>query len=254
MPTPIKIIGYGWIPDLPDYQDRKFSVAAPVSEPAGSLNVEWLPPVFNQGRLGSCTGASSARGWVGYLLNKEGQPHVMSPLFAYYNGRLFGGTTSSDSGASIRNVIKGVVKYGVCADELWPYDIVKFAVKPTDRAYKDAHFTTLDSYERIDSEGPERINAAKAAILDGHPIHFGFTVYENFESVEVARTGNMPMPSGDVVGGHAVWVWSYDNSRGFRIRNSWGPDWGIHGDFWMPFEYFQNPDLVSDIWVLKTVT
>lgn len=193
-----------------------------------------------------------------YLIAKETQPfHEMSALFAYWNARFLEGNEKSDSGAQIRDVVKGIIKYGLCADSLWPYDIAKFAIRPNDRAFRDAHFTVLQSYERIDQTGEARVHAAKQAILDGWPVIFGFSVYSYFETQQMAQGGvlRLPQPSEDLVGGHAVWAWAYDDSRAaFRIRNSWGSGWGIDGDFWMPYDYFASPDLVADIWVLKSVS
>src|SRR6266700_3214177 len=253
----MKIQRYGWIPDFPDRtNDRVFVPKALRLDPAGNLPVNLLPPVFNQGHLGSCTGASTGRGSIMYLIAKENQPrNMMSALFAYYNARLLEGNQKSDVGAQIRDVLKGIIKYGLCAESLHPYVETSFAIKPSDKAYHDGSFTEVDSYERIDEVGSARLTPAKAAIAQGWPINFGFTVYESFESQEVARTGLMPMPlsSEAVVGGHAVWAFAYDDSRGFRIRNSWGPDWGIHGDFWMPYDYFANDGLVTDLWVPKSV-
>lgn len=259
MPTPRRVYGYGWVRDIPDRDDLQYRLVAPVApQPsAGNLNPQWLPPVFNQGRLGSCTGASSSRATM-YLIAKEQQPfHEMSALFAYWNARFLEGNEKNDSGAQIRDVVKGIIKYGLCADSLWPYDITKFAIRPSERAFKDAHFTVLESYERIVETGDARIQAAKQAILDGWPIIFGFVVYQFFETELMAQEGvlRMPRPGENIKGGHAVWNWAYDDSRGaVRIRNSWGSEWGIGGDFWMPYGYFADPHLVSDIWVLKTVS
>src|SRR6266568_5304650 len=198
----MKIAKYGWIPDLPNRPgeeggDRIFRPMALRLDAEGGLNPELIPPKFNQLTIGSCTGSSSGRGWGMYLTAKEGQPRTpLSALFPYFNGRLQEGTTASDSGCQIRDVIKGIIKYGLCAESLCPYDITKFAVKPSDRAYRDAHFTVLDSYERIVETGPKRVLHAKTALAQGWPVAFGFTVYESFESRSVAHSGVVPMPLG----------------------------------------------------------
>jgi len=38
------------------------------------------------------------------------------------------------------------------------------------------------------------VNHLKRALMSGFPFVFGFTVYESFESEEVAKTGMVPMP------------------------------------------------------------
>ncbi len=40
------------------------------------------------------------------------------------------------------------------------------------------------------------------------------------------------------------------NRQLFRVRNSWGVNWGMNGDFYIPFDYLMNPDLAEDFWVL----
>ena len=57
----------------------------------------------------------------------------------------------------------------------------------------------------------------------------------------VAETGILSMPSdpSHPIGGHEVVAVGYDQSkRMLKIRNSWGPTWGLAGYFWMPYEYY----------------
>ena len=85
---------------------------------------------------------------------------------------------------------------------------------------------------------------------------FGFTVYESFETEDVANSGEMPMPSPDekCLGGHAVVCVGYDDEiQRFIIRNSWGSGWGQNGYFTMPYEYLTNSGLAADLWTIKDV-
>ena len=82
---------------------------------------------------------------------------------------------------------------------------------------------------------------------------FGFTVYESFESPEVASTGVVPYPKRgeSVLGGHAVCIAGYDAARKvFIVRNSYGDQWGKAGYFEMPFKYVTSKSLASDFWVI----
>lgn len=199
-----------------------------------------------------------------FLAAHEGQPTTpLSALFAYYNGRVIENSVNEDSGCEIRDVVKGITKLGLCAERLYPYDIRRFAVKPSARAYRDGHFTLLSKYQRIEPSGSARLLQLKTSIAIGSPVLFGFAVYESFDSDAVAKTGLLPMPgrSESQVGGHAVWAWAWDDNKvvlgqkgAARIRNSWGADWGDKGDFWMPYAYLQNPDLCDDFWSLSTIT
>jgi C1A family cysteine protease len=81
-------------------------------------------------------------------------------------------------------------------------------------------------------------------------IGFGFTVYESFESAEVAKTGIVPMPGpGErTVGGHEVLAVGYlrDMPHHVLVRNHWAADWGLGGYFLMPWAYLLTPSLASD--------
>ena len=57
----------------------------------------------------------------------------------------------------------------------------------------------------------------------------GIKLFQSFEAGEVASSGHVPMPQhGEAsVGGHAVCMVGYDDSRRvFIVRNSWGASWG----------------------------
>ncbi len=90
-------------------------------------------------------------------------------------------------------------------------------------------------------------------IANGYPIAFGITVYENFESQEVAQTGLVPMPSpGEAVaGGHCMVIVGFDDTRGlYEVDNSWGFTWGDEGRCWLPYEYVEGSD-ASDFWTVR---
>ncbi|HTB79532.1 MAG TPA: C1 family peptidase [Opitutaceae bacterium] len=249
-----KIKTYGWIPDLPDHRDHLY--AAPMQVVAKLPSKVDLrpqcPPVYDQGQLGSCT-ANSIGGGFEFTLIKEKKPDFMpSRLFIYYNERVIEGTVKSDSGAQIRDGIKSIANQGVCAESEWPYIITKFTTKPPAKAYKDALKNQALSYSRV----TQSLNQFKGCLASGYPFVFGITVYESFESQEVAKTGNVPMPASHEksLGGHAILAVGYDDStQRFIIRNSWGPGWGQKGYFTLPYAYLLDTGLSSDFWTIRIV-
>ncbi len=249
-----KIQKYGWKRDLPDHRDFIFSTP-PVLTDALPSSVDLrdkCPPVFDQGQLGSCT-ANGCAGLCWFDELKEGHPSVEpSRLFIYYATRAIEGTVSHDAGASIRDAIKSVVLNGYPPEADWPYNISEFAVKPPTQAYNDAKKEVITQYHSV----PQVPAQLKAALAQGFPIEFGFTVYESFESDAVAKTGIMLMPHAheSVLGGHAVVLVGYDDSKQWYIvRNSWGEGWGDKGYFYMPYKFAHNPRLASDFWVINAV-
>lgn len=245
---------YGWIPDLPDRRDVRFLLVEEATRPKAADLRTLCPPVYNQGALGSCT-AHAIAGALEFDQMKQGDgaaSFVPSRLFIYYAERVIEGTVGSDSGAMIRDGMKAVAAQGAPHEKLWPYTIAKFAKKPPPSAFADAaqHPTVL--YSTVD----QSVAGIENCLALGFPVVFGFTVYESFESPQVASTGIVPMPTNleSVLGGHAVLCVGYDQTtQRFLVRNSWGAGWGLAGYFWMPYAYLTDPGLASDLWVVKAV-
>lgn len=251
-----KISRYGWIPDYPDARDHLFAAphAVLTNLPAKVDLSSGFSPPYDQGQLGSCTGNAIA-GAIQFDRRKVGQQPDFTPsrLLIYYNERVMERTVSTDAGAMIRDGVKSVARQGVCDETTWPYDITKFADKPPAAAYKEALKHKITTYSRL----PQIATQLKGCLAAGYPFIFGFSVYESFESDAVTTTGVVPMPdltSEKLMGGHAVVAVGYDESeQRFLVRNSWGPDWGDHGYFTMPYAYLTDNNLSDDFWTIRTV-
>ncbi len=250
-----KIAGYGWNRDLPDGRD--FMYGAPpevVSKLPESVDLRpGCPPVYDQGQLGSCT-ANAIGGALEFaqIEEKKTNPFTPSRLFIYYNERVIEHTVDSDSGAQIRDGVKSVHQLGAPPETDWPYDINKFTQKPPEQAFTDAKNYQAIVYQRL----TPTLGQLKGCLASGFPFIFGFTVYESFESQEVASTGHLGMPQTNEkqLGGHAVLAVGYeDSSQTFIVRNSWGTDWGIQGYFTMPYPYLLQGTLASDFWTIRSV-
>jgi C1A family cysteine protease len=254
MAMPRKIARYGWIPDLPDQRDHLYAAPGPVLAqlpPSADLRPQ-CPPVFDQGQLGSCTGNAIAGAIEFELLKQQLSDFVPSRLFIYYNERVIEGTVNSDSGAQIRDGIKSVAQQGVCPETDWPYDIAKFDQQPSASAYQDALMDRAVSYQLV----VQNLNQMKGCLASGYPFVLGFTVYESFESPDVAKTGHAPMPGAgeQQIGGHAVLAVGYDDSQQwFIVRNSWGAGWGMSGYFTLPYTYLTQSSLAADFWTIRLV-
>ena len=234
--------------DMRDYKvEEHFKLtAAPL--PVKTDLRDYMSAVEDQGQLGSCTG-NAIVGALEYLENKQKLTFAdLSRLFVYYNERVIEGTVSQDSGAIIRDGIKSLVTYGVCKETACPYNIKQFTHKPTKTAYKEAAKRKITTYASV----AQTETGLKTVLASGYPIVFGFEVYDAFESAEVAKTGIVPMPSGQSIGGHAVLIVGHDDTtRRFTVRNSWSADWGDKGYFYMPYDYVLDNRYSDDFWVVN---
>ncbi len=245
---------YGWQPDIPDQRDLMYAATAPIAKLPSSIDLRQQCPkiVYDQGQLGSCTANAIAGAFEFELLKQKAKDLMPSRLFIYYNERAIENSINSDSGAQIRDGMKSVSKQGVCSEKIWPYNINEFTQKPHLTCYTDALKHQVTSYHRITVD----LNQMKSCLAEGYPFVFGFTVYESFESTEVAQTGILPMPAKKekLLGGHAVLAVGYDDKKQMMIvRNSWGSGWGLKGYFMMPYAYISNPNLADDFWTIRIV-
>jgi C1A family cysteine protease len=267
MPLARKTEHYGWQPDLPDHRDHIYNLERVVSRavdlpPVFSLRSQ-MPPVYDQGQLGSCTGNGVAA-VLEHAESKQGiDSTTPSRLFIYYNERVIEGTVEQDSGAQIRDGIKVVASDGAPPEiPDWPYDISQFTVKPPAEAYAAAKKYEAIEYLRVlsgDAGSPIR-----TPIHGGCPVVFGFTVPSQFESPTwQPATQYLPLPAAGEqnIGGHCVVAIGWDFSlerfpvNVFEIRNSWGSGWGDGGHFWMDARWLYEPSLglSSDFWVIDQV-
>jgi C1A family cysteine protease len=259
---------YGWRPDLPDARDHVFAapqIALAALPPSVDLRVG-CPAVYDQGQIGSCTANAIAAAFEFDLMKQQLPVFMPSRLFIYYNERKMEGTTGTDSGAQIRDGIKSVATLGVCSEDEWPYDDTpaesdggpfpagaRDGEQPTGQCYQDALANRVTVYRRV----VRTLDQMRGCLAAGYPFVFGFTVYDSFESQEMATTGelNMPQPTEQVLGGHAVLAVGYDDAtQRFTVRNSWGPNWGQAGYFTMPYPYLTTSGLSSDFWTTRIVT
>lgn len=212
--------------------------------PASVDLTEWASPVENQSQLGSCT-AQAIVGAYELLLNKNypGQFVDLSRLFVYYNARLFDNYIFEDVGAYIHDGINAVAAYGICSESIWPYNIEKFTVQPATEAYADAKTRTFKSYNRVHNT-PDIIQA----LNQNQPVVIGVYLFEDFNKLSATNPIlSMPQSTEKTKGGHAMCITGYSlDNRLFKVRNSFGTDWGDNGYCYIPFDYAK--EYFDDCW------
>jgi C1A family cysteine protease len=262
--------GLGMVPDEVDNRDFTYDVIEGLTsyEFVDLAKHDAMPPVWNQGPLGSCT----AHGTLCCFLWASAVAGVNDPMLSrlqlYYNTRVIEGTVSEDSGAQIRDAIKATTK-GIAPETDWPYDTSKFAETPPQTAVKDAKDNLALEYRRVH----KTTSAIQSCLSEGYPVDIGVTLYESFESEEALFSGYVPMPSDgeQVLGGHCMAIvgigtgndWHKDGQflkanlnatkKYVKVRNSWGTDVYEKGYLLMPVEYVTG-HLGRDYWTIRKVS
>lgn len=207
------------------------------------------PAVYDQGQTGSCVGQALKRA-AHVLQIRQGFQQVVEPssMFIYYNAREPEGACDEDAGANICDGLLGMITEGFCSESDWTLNPSFITVEPGESQYQKAALHRIEDYAPTQIQ-PSDLQSVLEALTVG-PVVGGILVFESFESPEVTRTGDIPMPDADhedLLGGHAIFIRGYSIPRKILIfDNSWGPDFGDHGSGTLPFEYPRR--FGSDFW------
>lgn len=242
----------GWRPDPTDFRDYPFPEPPALFVsllPKRSSLRRFMPPVEDQGQIGSCT-ANASVAMIEYLERRRYGLHTdLSRLFTYYNARKYGGNVGEDTGAHIRDALRSLVHEGAAEELLWPYDPARFAQEPPPTAYSDATDRQARVYYRVRSLQELKVSIAWLRT----PVVFGMLCYDSMwrpsGDLEPPSAGHNEKPNG----AHAILAVGYDDARQRVIfRNSWGGWWGDQGYGSLPYEFVSNPAECWDFWTIRS--
>lgn len=252
----------GWKPDERDRRDKDF---ADLDFPMGTSLTGTVrdessmrahcPDVYSQSSTNSCVAQGVAGAIQTAEIYRNIPSEIPSRLFMYANARLLHGAIRRDSGTHIRLCMKMLNRLGVPDEKYWPWSTKSRTVnrRPSWAASMRAHPRMGGKYNRIFDLGENRSTAIKIAIDAALPVVFGTQVHQSF----LSRKGPVVIENrfdsdDDIVGGHAMVIIGYKNSRAngllFEVRNSWGPGWRDRGYCWMTEDFIRSN--ARDLWVV----
>jgi|ERR1039457_4312912 C1A family cysteine protease len=205
-------------------------------------------PIYNQLTLSDCVSNSTCMALEMLIEKETGKIVNLSRLFNYYNARSMDGSQNVDSGTFIHFAYGKLMTLGVCEESMWVYDESKVNIQPNILAYKQGNDNKVTQFYQITSTGQQRINDIVLALQSNIPVSFGTIVGSSLESYDGNPNTVLDIPN-DSLGGHALLIRGYKNKSSniqFLIRNSWGTEFGINGEFWMTNSYI-TWDQTSDI-------
>jgi len=238
------------IPSPPDARDFPYMGMFNGADPLPD-KVMWtddMPPLWDQGELGTCT--SCIADLLDFFARKTGEypkgrgvdstgndTGGLSHAFVYAEAKERDGIPDQE-GSYNRVLCKVALDVGVCPEHMLPYEVARrvngrIAIPArTAEMYEAAKPHRIKAYARVDYPN-QGVDGARRALAEQGPLYLGILVAENF----MDNKNTIEPPEGWIMGGHAVLLVGYDDSRrAFLMRNSWGPKWGLDGHKWMPYE------------------
>ena len=214
----------GAVPSPPDARDHQLPVDLAAPLPA-VYRAPLLAPPLNQLRppqgepIGTCV-AQAATGMKQQQERAGGDwPAGWPPLDAYWlyhRAQAIDGIPLPHEGTTCRAALS----------------ILRHQGEPLVNKPGTASSFVIASYAAV----PQTYEALKAALYQYGPLLIASAWYSPwFRPV----AGVLPKPTGSPVGGHATLLFGWDDSMGhLLVRNSWGPTWGVNGNFRAPREFF----------------
>jgi len=201
----------------------------------------FLPPVGNQGRQGSCVSWA-----VGYYMKsmQEKIEHdhsyssetIMSPAYTYNQI-----TRGNCTGTSVEATLSILQEKGISSLSTFPYNENDCATQPGMEQDEDAEKARIGSYKGL--SGSNMVAEMKSLLLEQTPIIISTTLDNQFGVIDATnltayRPHNVVYANSRC---HVMLVVGYsDTNTAFKVVNSWGTDWGDNGFVWIDYEAFEN--------------
>jgi hypothetical protein len=206
---------------------------------------KWFPPAGNQHRQYSCTAWSIGYGLMSYRFNRAldrtyAPGDILDPKDAFSPAYLFNlmkqfGDQNCETGLSLQDVTRFVMYSGCSKLSEVPYDT---AVTACTKPFKNRVIPSAVAKHAPPSTYLNGFDAVqwKYHLSEGRPIVVGISPTCEFMEGGYNRKETGPYiwewnAKYTTCPGHAVVCTGYADDTTFTFRNSYGQDWGDHGDF-----------------------
>lgn len=250
-----KTVNLGCRFDRYDPRDYMY-MATPRELPIYIDNRAQVVRIMNQNPEGACTGHAVCAAAEFHYWRRLGEKVDLSQRWAYRKARENDPWPGENyHGSTTRSAVKAWADFGICEEELWPYDayqipedspdfdLISWEGEPGEGAIENALKYPVQSYRRCYT--PYEIKHAiheHGLIIVGAVVHSGWNIW-----------GEEKIRYSDSVrewGGHAFVLVGYnEQTKMYYIANSWGEEWGKNG--FAEYSYDDAHDNIHDAWVVN---
>jgi hypothetical protein len=217
--------------------------AAPVAEafrdslpPRVDLSPQ-LPSPRSQSPSRTCVSWAVTYAAGSDAVRRADNEHRLVPLSPAFTYALAGGTPNCQRGTSIARTLEILRTIGALPLEAFTFDANACTREPSRDEMTRAARWRIKGWSRVDAHD---LAAVKGQLARGRPVIFGMDVGTKFQAHRGAGVLST-LDSGPGVGGHAMVLIGYDDSRqAFRLQNSHGREWGDNGYAWISYSAWQQ--------------
>jgi len=240
-------------------QDIKNFGDADADFPKSYLIEDKFPPIQSQGSYGTCVAWSTGyafktalnaieKNWTASDLAKSSNQTSPKDLWLIIPPE----KRSCSGGTAFERAMEALITSGVASMADVPYDMANSCdasssmakMNPNNKLanYRKIAYNEKLYYSNSDKKEGMDLENFKTYLSQGRPILFAGKLGDNFRR----RWGDKTVLYSDYnqSGGHAMVLVGYDDSKGtggaFKVRNSWGTDWGDNGSIWIDYGFFLN--------------
>lgn len=244
---------WGWIEDPSDGAEDDWpfeqSQMDKLTISAGAIdNSQYFKPISEQLWLPACVGNATADSWEAATvvdLVAQGKSLAealaavpdLSRMFPWWNARNMMDPPKhldATSGTYNRLAMASLAMFGCPPESWWPYDPQLATTRPSIMAFRQARRYTSGNFYAINTDNADkRLEQIIKALKSKQNVVFGTALPTDFSSYDngVIRRPRLTR------GRHAMVICGYNGKDAFKIRNSWGKDWGENGYGWIHEDY-----------------
>lgn len=178
---------------------------------------------------------------------KKGTYTDLSRLAVYFLARELMGPqhVQKDAGCYISAAMDALRRFGVCEENMWPFDPLKVNLPPFWSAMRKAYKHKITDFYKIEARKSDRVDQVIKALAGNKPVVFGTNIGNKWSSYNGKDALGIPK---ETTGAHATVLLGW-NGNFFIGENSWGRNWGNNGFYTMTPEYVAW-DSSRDFWVM----